>query len=177
MRTRCREATRLYSALMPGSGILAVGPSEFLLVLILLCLVVAPIAAIAFARSGRRYEEIGKGRFAVDFDDGDEAPHEEEIRQLVEAKAYRQSRRGEQPVDVEAEVDRLLAGEPDPADAVRDETALTPHQTDAPRDPEMDQIRDEIRQIVIAGNERRERRGEAPLDVEAEVERMLSEFG
>ena len=133
---------------MPGSGILAVGPSEFLLVLILLCLVVAPIAAIAFARSGRRYEEIGKGRFAVDFDDGGETAHEEEVRQLVEAKAYRQSRRGEQPVDVEAEVDRLLAGEPDPEDAGDDPTALAPHRPDGARDPETDQIREEIRQIV-----------------------------
>jgi hypothetical protein len=35
----------------------------------------------------------------------------------------------------------------------------------------------EVRQLVIARNERRERQGKAPLDVEAEVERQLREFG
>lgn len=36
---------------------------------------------------------------------------------------------------------------------------------------------EEVRQHVIAENARRERRGEEPLDVEAEVERRLLEFG
>ena len=81
--------------------------TEFSLVLILLCVVVLPVAAVAFARSGKAYDEIGKGRFAVDFDESGGAEHHEEIRQLVEAKAYRQARRGEEPVDVEAEVERL----------------------------------------------------------------------
>ena len=31
--------------------------------------------------------------------------------------------------------------------------------------------------MVVARNRRREARGEAPLDVEAEVERQLREFG
>ena len=43
--------------------------TEFSLVLILLCVVVLPVAAVAFARSGKAYDEIGKGRFAVDFDE------------------------------------------------------------------------------------------------------------
>ncbi len=33
---------------------------------------------------------------------------EAEIRQLLEAKAYRQAERGEEPIDVEAELQRLL---------------------------------------------------------------------
>ena len=40
-----------------------------------------------------------------------------------------------------------------------------------------DALRDEVRQLVIARNERRARRGEPPLDVEAEVERQLREIG
>jgi hypothetical protein len=140
--------------------------SELMLVLILLCVVVVPIAAVAFARSGKAYDEIGKGRFAVDFDQSSEAEHHEEVRQLVEAKAYRQARRGERPVDVDREVERLLRG-----DREEDDAEAAP-----PPDPETLQIRAEIRQVVVAKNESRERRGEEPLDVEAEVDRMLAEF-
>lgn len=151
---------------MAGSGILALGAAEFSVVLIALCVIVIPIAAIAFARSGRGYAEIGKGRFAVDFDRSAEAERDDEIRQLVEAKAYRQARRGEQPLDVETEVERLLRGEGEP-----DIAGQSP-----PPEPETAQIRDEIRQVVIARNESRMRRGEEPLDVEAEVNRMLAEL-
>jgi len=38
------------------------------------------------------------------------------------------------------------------------------------------QLREEVRQLVVASNERRERRGEAPLEVEQEVERKLAEL-
>ena len=34
---------------------------------------------------------------------------EDELRQMLEAKAYRQSARGETPLDVDAELERLLA--------------------------------------------------------------------
>ena len=74
---------------------------------------------------------------------------------MLEAKAYRQSARGEEPVDVDAEVDRLLA-EPQ-GGQLADDRALV----------------EEVRQLVVARNERRARRGEAPLDVESEVERQL----
>ena len=163
MRSPCGKAGRHYSGRMAASGILAVGAAELSTLLILLCVVVGPIAAIAFARSGKGYSEIGKGRFAVDFDESGETEHQEEVRQLVEAKAYRQARRGEQPVDVETEIERLLGAE--------SESGLP-----AP-DPEVALIRQEIRQVVIAKNESRLRRGEQPLDVEAEIERMLADFG
>ena len=39
-----------------------------------------------------------------------------------------------------------------------------------------EELREEVRRLVIAGNERRLRRGEAPLDVEAETERQLADF-
>jgi hypothetical protein len=35
---------------------------------------------------------------------------------------------------------------------------------------------EEVRQLVVARNERRRRQGEEPLDVEAEVARTLREF-
>ena len=37
-------------------------------------------------------------------------------------------------------------------------------------------LRDEVRQLVIARNERRSRAGKPPLDVEAEVERQLRDL-
>jgi hypothetical protein len=38
------------------------------------------------------------------------------------------------------------------------------------------QLRAEVRQLVIARNERRARQGKEPLDVDAEVERKLREL-
>lgn len=43
-----------------------------------------------------------------------------------------------------------------------------------PREPS---LADEVRQLVVARNERRLRAGEPPLDVEAEVARQLRELG
>ena len=37
-------------------------------------------------------------------------------------------------------------------------------------------LRDEVRQLVIARNDRRQRAGKEPLDVEAEVERQLRDL-
>jgi hypothetical protein len=80
----------------------------------------------------------------------------------VHARHDRQLARGQQPVDVNAEVERLLAI--DPEGAAEDEG----HDK---------ALRDEVRQLVIARNERRLRRGEPPLDVEAEIERQLRSAG
>jgi hypothetical protein len=81
---------------------------------------------------------------------------EAEIRQMVEAKAYRREARGGEPLDVEAEVKRLLA------------------ETEAPPGAGIDrELREEVRQLVRARNERRMRRGEPPLDVETEVQRQV----
>jgi hypothetical protein len=43
--------------------------------------------------------------------------------------------------------------------------------------PQDGDLREEVRTLVVADNERRARRGEEPLDVDAEVERRLREFG
>src|SRR5688572_32115156 len=88
-------------------------------VIILVVLVAAPIAAIAFAGAGAVYREIGKGAFAMDHEKGTSGPdlstgagraiQQAEIRQMLEAKAYRQRQRGEEPLDVEEEMRKLLA--------------------------------------------------------------------
>ncbi|MEZ5156969.1 MAG: hypothetical protein R2718_12780 [Solirubrobacterales bacterium] len=136
-------------------------------VIIVVVLVVAPIAAIAFAGSGAVYREIGKGTFAMDRDgraDGSDlgtamsrAAHEAEIRQMLEAKAFRQIERGETPIDVEAEVRRLTAT-----------SAI-----DLGADPALVA---EVRQLVLARNRRRARQGKEPLEVEAEVARQLRDL-
>lgn len=122
-------------------------------------------AVVAFAGSGRLYDEVGRGSFSLDRAPPEGPPPDSpagraeaaaEIRQLVEAKSARREKRGESPLDVDAEVAALISppgGAPD------------------------DALRDEVRQLVVARNERRTRRGEAPLDVEAEVDRQLRELG
>jgi hypothetical protein len=135
-------------------------------VIIIVVLVVAPIAAVAFAGAGAVYREIGKGAFAMDHDRGrasadvssaaGRAEQQLEMRQMLEAKAYRQRRRGEAPLDVEEEMRKLNS----PAVPARVDPALV----------------EEVRQLVIARNARRVRRGEEPLDVGAEVERQLADL-
>ncbi len=139
--------------------------------ILIVVLVTIPIALLTFALGARNaLDEVGKGQFSVEFDsdlpskltdsdaEGGPAAREDEIRQLLEAKAYRQRSRGEEPVDVNAELDRLLT-----------EAPATPAGTDP-------QLAEEVRQLVVARNERRARQGKEPLDVEQEVERQLREL-
>jgi hypothetical protein len=141
-------------------------------VLILITLLVTPIAAIVFARSGPAWQSIGKGPLAIEPQapeaadrDGAPAPLDElaqaaEVRQMLAARAERQRRRGEPPVNVEAEAERLLAGSGAPS---ADEAMAA-------------ELRAEVRQLVLARNERRRRAGLHPLNVEAETERQLQDL-
>lgn len=98
---------------------LAISNGEVIIGVVLL---VAPIAAIAFAGSGAVYREIGKGAFAMDHDRSasgsdlgpamSRAAREVEVRQLLEAKAFRQRARGETPIDVDAELARVTGPAP-----------------------------------------------------------------
>lgn len=84
------------------------------------------------------------------------AERDDELRQMLEARNARRLRRGQAPLDVEAELTRLTAG---------------------PTRPAVDEaLREEIRGLVLARNARRERRGEPPLDVEAEIARQIAEL-
>ncbi len=140
-------------------------------VLLIIALVAIPVAGVFFVLgAGSALRQIGKGQFAIE----QELPQkqggsgsmpvsrevrEAEIRQMVEAKAYRREARGGEPIDVEAEVQRLLADTPAPSSLGKDKG-----------------LRDEVRQLVIARNERRQRQGKEPLDVEEEIERQLREL-
>ena len=183
----------------------AIGASEFSLVLLLTVLIVVPIAAVAFARSGKGLEELGKGQFSIDRDDDlgsgmtaadspvvAERERADEVRQMLEAADFRSQARGEGRLDVEREIERLMAGgEPvgevpgPPAEIETDDTSdaaqAADEGTDAAGPPPSDGadtgLRAEVRQLVVANNERRQRRGEEPLDVESEVDRRMKDWG
>jgi hypothetical protein len=134
----------------------------FGIVVVVVVAVAAVVAVITFVSSGRAYEQIGRGGLSLR--DGSERREHEptvaaaagerdtEIRQMLEARNARRSRRGEAPVDIEAELAALTRSPADPGLAV------------------------EVRQLVRARNARRARQGKPPLDVEAEVARRLREL-
>jgi len=81
---------------------------------------------------------------------------DEEARQMLKARSARRVRRGEEALDVERELARLIGAPGTPADP---------------------QLRSEVRELVMARNRRRAKQGKEPLDVEAEVARQLAELG
>jgi hypothetical protein len=114
------------------------------------------------------YDQIGQGGISRESDFAGAAPppkdsaadaaeREREVRQMLHARNERLVRRGLPALDVDAEVQRLLAPS---ANAQQPDAALL----------------EEVRQMVIARNERRERQGLQPLDVESEVQRTLQEL-
>lgn len=130
----------------------------------------APIIGLLLKRVGGGWETMGGGPFAIINErprkrGGGEQPVDPaiqaaEVRQMLEAKSERRRRRGEAPLDVEAETERLLAA----AEQPRGQDAI-----DA-------ELRSEVRQLVVARNERRVREGLEPLDIETETERQLADL-
>jgi hypothetical protein len=129
---------------------------DFGTILIVVSIVAAVVAVASYWGSGRIYSELGR-EGGLDMRREPPAAAEgspqarEEIRQMLEAKSARRRARGEEPLDVDAELASLTRG---------------PAYGDAA-------LRDEVRQLVVARNERRLRAGKAPLDVDAEVEREI----
>ncbi len=139
----------------------------FGIVLFAVAIIGVVVAVITALSSGEAYRQIGRGGLALDESPrptapawtgsgaADDAQRDDEIRQMLEAGNARRKRRGEAPLDVDAELARLTAPGQAPVDAA---------------------LREEVRQLVMARNARRVRRGEAPLDVEVEVDRQLDEL-
>jgi hypothetical protein len=135
--------------------------------------IAGPLVGFALRRFvGNGWEAIGGGPFSLLHEAPgrrrggapqkvDPAIQAAEVRQLLQAKSERRQRRGEAPLDVEAETERLLAEAAPPAS----------------RQDEVDaELRAEVRQMVVTRNERRLRAGQEPLDVEAETERQLADL-
>lgn len=131
----------------------------------------APLVGLLLRRVGGGWETMGGGAFSI----LDERPQQRsngaapridpaiqaaEVRQMLEAKSERRRQRGEAPLDVDVETERLLVAAEEP----RGEAAM-----DA-------ELRAEVRQLVVVRNERRVREGLEPLDVEAETERQLADL-
>src|SRR5262245_4389992 len=137
------------------------------LIMIVIVLIALPVGALVFAAgAGSALRQIGKGDLAIEQEmpqrEGSPAPvsaavREQEVRQMVEAQSYRRQARGEKGLDVDAEVERLLAPAGGGLGADRE-------------------LREEVRQLVVARNERRVRQGKEELDVEKEIERQLREL-
>lgn len=156
-------ATLLGNALVIGAI-----QDAFWTVLLVVVAGAAIVGLITFLGTGSLYDQIGRGGLSIDEEKGrggplrppgsttgpavDAAERDDEIRQLLQARNERRERRGEEPLDVEAELQRLTI-------------------------PTIDAgLRAEIRQLVIARNERRMRAGQEPLDVDAEVERQVRDL-
>jgi hypothetical protein len=135
----------------------------FGIVLVVVVVLAAVIAVASFAGSRDAYDQIGKGGF---YGRDGQAPRgetggggavslaerDEELRQMLEARNARRERKGEAPLDVDAEIARLTAPAVDPA------------------------LLAEVRELVEARNRRRVRQGKPELDVDAEVARTLRDL-
>src|SRR5918992_4868220 len=91
----------------------------FGIVLIAVSVAAVVVAALSFIGSGKIYRGLGRtGAFTLDTDDIPKGPKpgsaaanaeaREEMRQLLEAKSYRRVRRGEEPLDIDAEMATLM---------------------------------------------------------------------
>jgi hypothetical protein len=139
------------------------------------------VGVVSWLAGGSVYDRIGEGGLTAGPGQGgmpagpapgseaERIEREQEIRQMLQARSDRLVRSGGEPLDIDAELARLSepgrggagwphAGEP-----------ASPGKHDAG-------LAEEVRQLVVARNERRARRGEQPLDVEAEVTRTLAEL-
>jgi hypothetical protein len=139
-------------------------------ILILVVLIALPLGALVFALgAGGALKQIGKGPLAMEQDFPQSSSgsihavsaevREEEIRQMIQARSDRGVAKGREALDVDAEVEKLLASESGGPGLGGDRA-----------------LREEVRQLVVARNERRQRQGKQPLNVEMEIDRQLSEL-
>jgi len=132
-------------------------------------IVLLSLVLLFAGRTDSAYDQIGRGGISRESDYARRAPgpapgtpaaaaeREREMRQMLTARSERLERKGQPPLEIDAELARLLAGERAPV--TRDAELVA-----------------EVRQLVVARNERRARQGLAPLDVNVEVERTIAEL-
>src|SRR4051812_35927732 len=136
--------------------------------LVIISLVAVVVAIASFWGSGKIYRGLGRtGAFTLDGDEerrpaatvsqspGNDPVAREEIRQMLEAKSARREARGEALLDIDAEMTDLLR------------PAVTVDES----------LREEVRQLVVRGNEGRMRQGPGPLGVGREMGRQLRDLG
>jgi hypothetical protein len=138
------------------------------------------MSLILLVGRGSAYDQIGQGGFAQDGERGGGAPapalespagraeRETEVRQLLQARSERLVRQGRPALDVESEVARLLGPQTGGIGAPVSGVPVSGAHDAA--------LTAEVRQLVVARNERRARQGLPALEVEAEVARTLREL-
>ncbi len=158
-----------------GNGLI-----DLVVAIVALCGAIVAVGMLSGGALGSLYDRIGESGGSSASGQRPEprpgsaaaiAERDLEVRQMLQARSERRMRRGQAPIDLDAEVSRLLAGGTSAHQAADfDGTATAETRR---RDPE---LVEELRQLAEARNQRRLRRGEAPLDVRAEVERALAEL-
>ena len=157
---------------------------DFGTVIWIVVLVIAPIAAVLFAGAFGLLDQLGRGDLAIEESPrpapggpagprpgGRSRGRNARPRSASSSRLATTARRvaASRPLDVEAEVARLW----------RSTRTATQGESEAGPGEKQRQdaaLRVEVRQLVIARNERRAARGEPPLDVEAEVERQMQQL-
>ena len=139
-------------------------PVDFGTVLIVVAIVAAVVAVASFWGTGRIYSGLGRSGLA---DHGRATT----ARPAPSAPSGARGARGDPP-DARGEVGPARGAR------ARSRSTWTRSWTRSPAPPgPIRRLREEVRQLVVARNERRLRHGEEPLDVEAEVERQLRDLG
>ncbi len=143
---------------------------ELLPILVVAAVVIA--GGLQLLSGSDLYGQIGRGGLSLDESErggrpSSAAERDDDIRQMLAARNARRMRQGQAELDVEAELSRLTRGRPSAGPNGR---AGAPVAHSAGGDPELAR---EVRDLVIARNARRARRGQPPLDVDAEVRRQL----
>jgi hypothetical protein len=84
----------------------------FAVVVVVVTILAAIVGLVTLGGRARAYDDIGKGGLSLDRPPPEPAGtvvRDEEIRQMLAARNERRARKGEPPLDVEAEVRRQLA--------------------------------------------------------------------
>jgi hypothetical protein len=150
---------------------------DLIVAIVAICGAIVAVGMLGKGRLGSLYDHIGQeGDYSAAVPRPEPRPgspaavaeRDLEVRQMLQARNERRARSGQAPLNLDAELARLLhapAGEPAGEDVAEAQAAR--------HDPE---LVEELRQLAQARNQRRIRRGEPPLDVPAEVQRALSEL-
>ena len=165
-RCAARRAARTLGGCRPLALSLSTG--EVILIIVFAAI---PIALATFVLgAGNALKQIGKGPFAVEFDS--------DLPQRVSDGPRRGSARGPRGRDPpDARGEGLPAARPRRDAARRRGRAGQAARRSAAASPGADAgLAEEVRQLVVARNERRMRQGKEPLDVDREVERQLREL-
>ena len=149
---------------------LSLSTGEVILIIVLAAIPIA-LAHLRARAPATRFDQIGKGQFAVEFD-SDLPPA------ITDDSAAAPRRRPARPRSARCSRRRPTGSAP----AARRRSTSTPSSRGCSSEPRRRASRPtrscatEVRQLVVARNERRVRQGKEPLDVDAEVERQLREL-